>query len=140
MKAPTLNPFRILAGLALGLALGAVGGWAGWPMEPAADWASAAGGLWLSGAATTWTVAVAAVLGTGTELIFPVLLVLGLGARVSAAVLFVFNYIAVVSYPDLNEIGLKDHVYWGILLLVTLLHGPGKIAIDHFIRRKWMPS
>ncbi|HSW53418.1 MAG TPA: DoxX family protein [Sulfuricaulis sp.] len=82
--------------------------------------------------------AAAAVLATGTELIFPVLLVLGLGTRVSAAVLFVFNYIAVISYPELNEVGVKDHVYWGILLLVTLLHGPGKISIDHFIRRKWM--
>lgn len=81
---------------------------------------------------------VAAVLGTATELVFPVLLVLGLGARLSAAVLFVFNYIAVISYPELNEAGLKDHMYWGILLLVTLLHGPGKISTDHFIRRKWM--
>lgn len=81
---------------------------------------------------------VAAVLGTGTELIFPVLLVLGLGSRVSAAVLFVFNYIAVISYPELNEVGIKDHVYWGILLLVTLLHGPGRISMDHLIRRKWM--
>ncbi len=81
---------------------------------------------------------VAAVLGTGTELIFPVLLVLGLGTRFSAAVLFVFNYIAVISYPELNEVGLKDHVYWGILLLVTLLHGPGKLSIDYFIRRRWM--
>ena len=81
---------------------------------------------------------VAAVLGTGTELFFPVLLALGLGARFGAAVLFIFNYIAVVSYPELNEVGIKDHVYWGILLLVTLLHGPGKISIDYFIRRRWM--
>jgi putative oxidoreductase len=83
---------------------------------------------------------VAAVLGTATELFFPVLLVLGLGARFSAAVLFIFNYIAVISYPELNEVGIKDHIYWGILLLVTLLHGPGKISLDHFIRRKWMKS
>lgn len=83
---------------------------------------------------------VAAVLGTGTELIFPALLVLGLGARFSAAVLFIFNYIAVISYPELNEAGVKDHIYWGILLLVTLLHGPGRISIDHFIRRKWMKT
>lgn len=83
---------------------------------------------------------VAAVLGTTTELFFPVLLVLGLGARFSAAVLFIFNHIAVISYPELNEIGAKDHVYWGILLLVTLLHGPGRISIDHFIRRKWMKT
>ena len=81
---------------------------------------------------------VAAVLGTGAELFFPVLLALGLGARFSAAALFVFNYIAVISYPDLNEVGIKDHIYWGILLLVTLLHGPGKISIDYFICRKWM--
>ena len=82
----------------------------------------------------------AATLGTGAELVFPVLLVLGLATRFSAASLFIFNIIAVISYPALSEIGLKDHIYWGILLSVTLLHGPGKISIDHFIRRKWMKT
>jgi len=81
---------------------------------------------------------VAASLATGTELVFPVLLVLGLVARVSAAALFVFNVVAVISYPDLNEIGIKDHTYWGILLLVTLLHGPGKFSLDHLIARRWL--
>ena len=80
---------------------------------------------------------VAAALGTFTELVFPVLLVLGLGGRFAAFVLFVFNYIAVISYPDLNPAGLKDHLYWGILLLVPLFHGPGKISVDHFIKRKF---
>lgn len=80
---------------------------------------------------------VAATLGTGVELIFPVLLAIGLATRFSAAVLFVFNIVAVVSYPGLGEAGLKDHIYWGILLLVTLLHGPGRISIDHFLWRKW---
>jgi putative oxidoreductase len=79
----------------------------------------------------------AAYMGTFTELFFPVLLVLGLGTRFAAGVLFVFNIIAVVSYPDLGEVGLKDHQYWGLLLLFPLLHGPGKIAIDHFIRRRF---
>lgn len=78
----------------------------------------------------------AAYMGTATELFFPVLLVLGLGGRFAAAVLFVFNIFAVLSYPDLGEIGLKDHQYWGLLLLVPLLHGPGRISIDHFIRRR----
>lgn len=82
----------------------------------------------------------AAILGTGVELFFPVLLVVGLATRFSAATLFIFNIIAVISYPALGEAGLKDHIYWGILLLVTLWHGPGKISIDHFIRRKWMRS
>jgi putative oxidoreductase len=74
---------------------------------------------------------IAALLGTGVELFFPVLLVLGLGSRLAAAVLFVFNIIAVISYPDLGEVGLKDHQTWGLLLLVTLLHGPGKLSLDH---------
>lgn len=77
----------------------------------------------------------AAVMGTGVELGFPVLLALGLGTRFAAFVLFVFNIVAVVSYPDLGEVGLKDHQTWGLLLLVTLLHGPGKLSLDHLFRR-----
>jgi putative oxidoreductase len=83
---------------------------------------------------------IAAYVGTGVELLFPVLLVLGLGSRVAAAVLFVFNIIAVVSYPDLSEVGLMDHRYWGLLLLVTLLYGPGKLSLDHLIRRRFLPE
>jgi putative oxidoreductase len=79
----------------------------------------------------------AAYMGTFTELFFPVLLVLGLGTRFAAGVLFVFNIIAVISYPDLGEVGLRDHQYWGLLLLIPLLHGPGKISVDHFVRRRF---
>lgn len=74
------------------------------------------------------------------ELVFPALLALGLGGRLAAGVLFVFNIIAVISYPDLNEIGIKDHFYWGVLLLLPLLHGPGRLSIDHLIRKYWMPK
>jgi putative oxidoreductase len=81
---------------------------------------------------------VAAFLGTGVELVFPTLLVLGLGGRLAALVLFGFNIIAVISYPDLNEVGVKDHLYWGMLLLVPLLYGPGKISFDHLLRRRFM--
>lgn len=77
----------------------------------------------------------AAWLGTAAELTLPVLLVLGLGTRLSALALFVFNIIAVISYPGLGEVGLKDHQYWGLLLLVTLCHGPGPLSLDHLIRR-----
>jgi putative oxidoreductase len=79
----------------------------------------------------------AAYLGTATELAVPVLLVLGLLTRPAALVLFVFNIVAVISYPDLSEGGLKDHFYWGLLLLVTLFHGPGKLSLDHLIRSKF---
>lgn len=74
--------------------------------------------------------AVAAYLGTFTELFFPVLLAIGLGGRFSAAILFVFNVIAVISYPELGEAGLRDHYVWGILLLVIVAHGPGKLSLD----------
>ena len=77
--------------------------------------------------------ATAALLGTAAELILPVLLALGLAGRLSAAALFVFNIIAVISYPDLMEAGLRDHQLWGILLLITLTHGPGKLSLDYMI-------
>jgi len=79
----------------------------------------------------------AAALGTAVELTFPVLLVLGLGTRLSAFVLFVFNLIAVISYPDLGEVGLRDHQMWAMLLLVTLLHGPGALSLDHLVGRRF---
>ena len=81
----------------------------------------------------------AAYAGTATELIFPVLLALGLGTRFTAFALFVFNIIAVVSYPDVGEVGLKDHQHWGLLLLVPLLHGAGKLSLDHFIAKRFGP-
>ena len=80
---------------------------------------------------------VAAALGTAVELAFPVLLVLGLGTRLSAFVLFVFNIVAVISYPELGDVGLRDHQTWGLLLLVTLLHGPGALSLDHLIGRRY---
>lgn len=79
----------------------------------------------------------AAWLGTAAELTLPVLLVLGLGTRLAALALFVFNLVAVISYPGLGEVGLKDHQYWGLLLLVTLCHGPGRLSLDHVIRRRF---
>ena len=80
---------------------------------------------------------IAAMLGASIELGFPVLLVLGLMGRFSAIVLFLFNIMAVISYPDLNPAGLVQHQMWGIMLLVPLLQGPGKLSIDHLIARKF---
>jgi len=79
----------------------------------------------------------AAIMGTAIELILPVLLVLGLAGRFSAFALFAFNIMAVISYPDLNPAGIRDHQVWGIMLLIPLLQGPGKLSIDHFINKKF---
>ncbi len=77
---------------------------------------------------------IAAYVATAVELVFPVLLAIGLAGRFSAGVLFFFNIAAVISYPGLNPAGLQQHLLWGIMLLVPFLHGPGKLSIDHVFR------
>ncbi len=81
---------------------------------------------------------VAATLGTAAEIGLPVLLALGLGSRLAAAALFVFNIIAVVSYPDLSDAGLVDHMMWGALMLVTIFYGPGRISVDYWMGRRYL--
>jgi putative oxidoreductase len=84
---------------------------------------------------------VAAWLGTFGELAFPPLLALGLAARFGALSLTLVNLMAVVSYWHIlgkNEAALMQHVFWGTLLLVTLCHGPGKISLDHWLKKRWL--
>jgi putative oxidoreductase len=76
---------------------------------------------------------IAAYLGTAAELTLPAFLALGLGTRFAALALFAFNAVAVLSYPELSPAGLKDHMLWGALMLVTLFHGPGKLALDAWL-------
>jgi putative oxidoreductase len=78
----------------------------------------------------------AAYLGTAAELILPVFLLLGLLTRPMAAALFVFNIIAVVSYPVLWDGGFYDHQLWGLMLLINMVWGGGAIAADYWLRRK----
>lgn len=77
----------------------------------------------------------AAVLGTTAELMLPLLFVLGIRARAVALALFVFNIVAVISYPDLSAAGLKDHVLWGTLMLVVALYGAGRFSVDRWLSR-----
>jgi putative oxidoreductase len=80
----------------------------------------------------------AAYMGTAAELGLPVLLAFGLLGRFAASSLFLFNIVAVLSYPDLGTAGIEQHKVWGIMLLVCLLHGPGKISIDQWIRKRFL--
>ncbi len=75
----------------------------------------------------------AAYMGTAAELILPVFLVLGLFTRPMALVLFVFNIIAVVSYPLLWEKGFFDHQLWGMMMLVNVFWGAGLISVDRLL-------
>ncbi|MBB1274680.1 DoxX family protein [Psychromonas sp. SR45-3] len=78
----------------------------------------------------------AAYLGTAAELILPVFLVLGLLTRPIAAILFVFNIMAVVSYPVIWEGGFFDHQFWGALILMNVMWGAGNISLDYLLKKK----
>lgn len=82
------------------------------------------------------TPAVAAYLGTAAELVLPVLLALGLAGRFAALALFAFNLVAVISYPDLSDVGRQHHLYWGMLLAMLAVHGPGLLSVDRWLARR----
>lgn len=78
----------------------------------------------------------AAYLGTAAELVLPIFVALGLLTRPMSAVLFVFNIIAVVSYPLLWERGFHDHQLWGLMMLVVVVWGAGPFSLDHLLKKR----
>ncbi|PMJ99155.1 DoxX family protein [Vibrio sp. 10N.261.55.A7] len=78
----------------------------------------------------------AAYMGTAAELILPVFLALGLFTRPMAAILFVFNITAVVSYPLLWERGFFDHQLWGLMILINVVWGAGPLSVDKWLKQK----
>ncbi|HEY5716215.1 MAG TPA: DoxX family protein [Psychromonas sp.] len=78
----------------------------------------------------------AAYLGTAAELILPIFLILGLLTRPMAAVLFVFNIMAVISYPALWEGGFYDHQLWGLMILINIVWGAGQISMDQLLKKR----
>lgn len=81
--------------------------------------------------------AVAAWMGTGGELLLPVLLVLGLGGRFAALGLSVVNLAAVLSLSEIAPAALQQHITWGVLLAALALYGPGAWSLDRWIQRRW---
>ena len=79
---------------------------------------------------------IAAFMGTGGELVLPVLLVLGFVSRFAALGLFVVNAIAVVSLQDIAPAALQQHIFWGSLLVGIAIYGPGKLSIDGMLARR----
>lgn len=76
---------------------------------------------------------VAAYMGTAVEFLAPIALVLGLGGRVAAVALLVMTAVIEFTYQSSPE-----HLIWAIFLGTILLQGPGKLSVDHFIRKKYM--
>lgn len=81
--------------------------------------------------------ALAAWLATAAELALPVLLVIGLATRLGALGLFILNYVAVISFPDMGAVGIKDHLLWGVMLAMIFFHGPGRLSLDEWLRRRF---
>jgi len=89
----------------------------------------------------------AAIAGTAGELIFPVLLILGLFGRISALGLQAVNVLAVVSYAHVLfqegfAAAIGQHYLWGYILLVLAVYGPGAWSLDYRLgaRRKNSPD
>jgi putative oxidoreductase len=82
----------------------------------------------------------AAYVGTFGELVFPVLLVLGVAGRLGAAGLFFVNLMAVASYLDLFGFecpaAINSHYYWGAILLALVIFGPGRLSVDALVLRR----
>ena len=81
----------------------------------------------------------AAYIATAAELILPVFLLLGLLTRPMAAFLFIFNIMAVVSYPVLWDGGFYDHKLWGLMLLINVVWGAGLISLDQLLKKRFFP-
>ena len=76
---------------------------------------------------------VAAWLGTGGELVLPLLLLFGLGGRFAALGLSVLNAVAVLSLTDIAPAALQQHWFWGSLLAALAIYGSGSLALDRWL-------
>jgi putative oxidoreductase len=71
------------------------------------------------------------------ELTLPVLLFLGLGARLATLPLLgMLVVIQTFVYPN----AWADHLFWAGALALILTRGPGAFSIDHLIARRFRPA
>ena len=65
------------------------------------------------------------------EIMFPILLVLGLGTRFAALGLLFMTGIVELTVPD----GWPLHITWAAMALGIMAYGPGLVSLDHLICR-----
>ncbi|MBR0858950.1 DoxX family protein [Bradyrhizobium liaoningense] len=65
------------------------------------------------------------------EIMFPILLVLGLGTRFAGLGLLFMTLIVELTVPD----GWPIHLTWAAMALALMAYGPGHISLDHLICR-----
>ena len=73
---------------------------------------------------------VAAYLGTGVELIFPALIMIGLATRLSTIPLIFLVLVIEFTYQHS-----PDHMVWLICLFMVMAHGPGMVSVDQLIAK-----
>ncbi|WFU26407.1 DoxX family protein [Bradyrhizobium sp. CB1717] len=75
--------------------------------------------------------AVMAFLSGSGEIMFPILLLLGLGTRFAALGLLFMTVIVELTVPD----GWPIHLTWAAMALGIMAYGPGNVSLDHLICR-----
>ena len=75
-----------------------------------------------------------AIMAAFSEHLFPALILIGLATRFSAlALLGMTATIQLLVYPD----AYPTHGVWAAVLLFLVARGPGPLALDHFIKRRF---
>jgi putative oxidoreductase len=62
------------------------------------------------------------------EILFPILLVLGLATRLAASALLVMTLVVEFTVPD----GWPVHITWAAMALGIMAWGPGRLSLDHW--------
>ncbi|MBR0703822.1 DoxX family protein [Bradyrhizobium sp. 62B] len=70
------------------------------------------------------------------EIMFPILLVLGLGTRFAGLGLLFMTVIVELTVPD----GWPIHLTWAAMALALMAYGPGNVSLDHLLCRIRSPD
>jgi putative oxidoreductase len=70
------------------------------------------------------------------EIMFPVLLLLGLATRFAALGLLLMTFIVELTVPD----GWPVHITWAAMALGIMAWGPGRFSIDYWLQRSMFAS
>jgi putative oxidoreductase len=65
------------------------------------------------------------------EIMFPILLILGLGTRFAGLGLLFMTLIVELTVPD----GWPIHITWAAMALAIMAYGPGRVSLDYLIGR-----
>lgn len=70
------------------------------------------------------------------EILFPILLVLGLGTRFAALGLLFMTAVVELTVPD----GWPIHITWAAMALGLMAYGPGQASLDHLLSKLMVPA